>query len=125
MTIILIVLLVLLLGGGGWYGRSASWNGAQYGGGAVGLILLVLLVAGLVVAGPDARRSVKDAYKPLRRPLGDAQRVDPGTTASAVQPAPSPVSVRLKKGCMWITLNHSADDMAVQFLRTDGWEIMP
>ena len=120
MTIILIVLLVLLLGGGGWYGRSASWNGAQYGGGAVGLILLVLLVALLL-----ARRSVKDAYKPLRRPLGDAQRVDPGTTASAVQPAPSPVSVRLKKGCMWITLNHSADDMAVQFLRTDGWEIMP
>ena len=46
MTIILVViLLVLLLGGGGaYYGRGAGWGTPHYGGGLVGLVLLILLV---------------------------------------------------------------------------------
>ena len=46
MSIILIVIvLVLLLGGGGaYYGPRAGWSGPHYGGGLLGLILLILLV---------------------------------------------------------------------------------
>lgn len=41
MTLILIILLVLMLGGGFWGYRS---YGPYYGGGWVGIILLVLLI---------------------------------------------------------------------------------
>jgi hypothetical protein len=43
MIIILIVLLVLLLGGGGgfYYGRGAGWGGPQYGGGLLGLVVVL------------------------------------------------------------------------------------
>jgi hypothetical protein len=46
MTILLIVVLVLLLGGGGsyYYGRGANWGAPQYGGGLLGLVLVILLV---------------------------------------------------------------------------------
>jgi uncharacterized protein DUF3309 len=46
MSIILIVIvLVLLFGGGGaYYGPRAGWRGPQYGGGLLGLVLIVLLV---------------------------------------------------------------------------------
>jgi hypothetical protein len=43
--IVIIVLLVLLLGGGGTYhGQRSGWGAPHYGGGLLGLILLVLLV---------------------------------------------------------------------------------
>jgi Protein of unknown function (DUF3309) len=43
--LIIIVLLVLLLGGGGgYYGRRSGWRGPHYGGGLLGLVLLILLV---------------------------------------------------------------------------------
>ena len=43
--LIIIVLLVLLLGGGGgYYGRRKGWRGPRYGGGLLGLVLLILLV---------------------------------------------------------------------------------
>ena len=41
---IVILILVFGLGGGGYVGNRAGWGGAQYGGGLVGIILLVLLV---------------------------------------------------------------------------------
>jgi hypothetical protein len=46
MPIILIVLLlVLFLGGGGaYYGRRSNWGTPHYGGGLVGLIVMVVLV---------------------------------------------------------------------------------
>jgi hypothetical protein len=43
--ILVIVLLVLLLGGGGaYYGPRAGWRAPHYGGGLLGLVLLVLVV---------------------------------------------------------------------------------
>jgi len=46
MLILLIVVLILLFGGGGgyYYGRGAGWRGPHYGGGLLGLVLIVLLV---------------------------------------------------------------------------------
>jgi hypothetical protein len=43
--VLIIVLLVLLLGGGGaYYGPRAGWSGPHYGGGLLGLVLLILLI---------------------------------------------------------------------------------
>lgn len=42
--LIVLVLVVLLVGGGGWYGPRAGWAYPQYGGGLVGLILLIVLL---------------------------------------------------------------------------------
>jgi hypothetical protein len=46
MLILLIVVLILLFGGGGgyYYGRGANWRGPHYGGGLLGLVLVILLV---------------------------------------------------------------------------------
>ena len=46
MPIVLIVVLILLFGGGGgyYYGRGAGWRGPHYGGGLLGLVLIMLLV---------------------------------------------------------------------------------
>jgi Protein of unknown function (DUF3309) len=46
MLILLIVVLILLFGGGGgyYYGRGAGWRGPHYGGGLLGLVLIILLV---------------------------------------------------------------------------------
>ena len=45
MLIVLIVVLVLLFGGGGaYYGRGAGWGTPHYGGGLLGLVLIVVLV---------------------------------------------------------------------------------
>jgi hypothetical protein len=45
MLIALIVVLMLLLGGGGYYfGRGAGWRSPHYGGGLLGLVLIILLV---------------------------------------------------------------------------------
>jgi len=46
MSILLIVILVLLLGGGGgyYYGRGAGWGTPHYGGGLLGLILILVLI---------------------------------------------------------------------------------
>lgn len=43
--ILIIIVLVLLLGGGGaYYGPRAGWGGPHYGGGLLGLVLLILLI---------------------------------------------------------------------------------
>jgi hypothetical protein len=44
--ILLIVILVLLFGGGGgyYYGRGNGWRTPHYGGGALGLVLTIVLV---------------------------------------------------------------------------------
>jgi hypothetical protein len=60
MSIILIVIvLVLLLGGGGaYYGPRAGWRGPHYGGGLLGLVLLILLIlwlTGNLGGGPRIR----------------------------------------------------------------------
>jgi hypothetical protein len=59
MAILLIILLVLLLGGGGgyYYGRDAGWGAPHYGGGLLGLILLILPVLWLTgnLGGPPIR----------------------------------------------------------------------
>ena len=47
MLILLIVVLILLFGGGYYYGRGAGWRGPHYGGGLLGLVLIVLLVLSL------------------------------------------------------------------------------
>lgn len=46
MLILLIVVLILLFGGGGgyYYGRGAGWRGPQYGGGLLGLVLIIVLL---------------------------------------------------------------------------------
>jgi hypothetical protein len=44
LVIVLVVLVLLFGGGGGYYGRRAGWSGPHYGGGLLGLILLILLV---------------------------------------------------------------------------------
>ena len=46
MLIVLIVLLVLLFGGGGgyYYGLGAGWGAPHYGGGLLGLVLLIVLI---------------------------------------------------------------------------------
>jgi hypothetical protein len=57
--ILIVILLVLLLGGGGaYYGPRAGWRGPHYGGGLVGLVLLVLLIlwlTGNIGSGPLMR----------------------------------------------------------------------
>ena len=50
LTILIIVLLILLLGGGGYYGYS-SYGGPGLGG-ALGLVLVIVLVLWLVGALP-------------------------------------------------------------------------
>jgi hypothetical protein len=42
--ILIVILLVLLFGGGAYYGPRAGWRGPHYGGGLLGVVLLVLLV---------------------------------------------------------------------------------
>lgn len=44
LVIVLLVLVLLFGGGGGYYGRRAGWRGPHYGGGVLGLILVILLV---------------------------------------------------------------------------------
>ena len=47
--LLLIIVLILLFGGGGWYGYRQGWYaGPQFGGGLIGLILIVILVLWLV-----------------------------------------------------------------------------
>jgi hypothetical protein len=60
MIIVLLVVLILLFGGGGgyYYGRGAGWRGPQYGGGLLGLVVLILLVlwfTGNLAGGPVIR----------------------------------------------------------------------
>ena len=44
-TLLIVILLVLLfMSGGGYYGRRSGWRGPHYGGGVLGIVLLVLLV---------------------------------------------------------------------------------
>jgi hypothetical protein len=47
---IIVLILVVGLGGGAWYGPSAGWAGPHYGGGLLGLILIVLLILWLAGA---------------------------------------------------------------------------
>jgi len=44
--LILIILLVLVFGGGGgyYYGRGNDWGAPHYGGGLLGLVLIIALV---------------------------------------------------------------------------------
>ena len=44
--LILLVLLVLLFGGGGgyYYGRGRNWGTPHYGGGLLGLVVIVLVI---------------------------------------------------------------------------------
>ncbi len=57
--VLIIVLLVLLLGGGGglYYGPRAGWGAPHYGGGLLGLVLLILLILWLAgnLGGPVMR----------------------------------------------------------------------
>ena len=45
-SLLIVVLVLVLLGGGGgyYYGRGAGWGTPHYGGGALGLVLMVLLI---------------------------------------------------------------------------------
>jgi len=59
MLILLIVVLILVFGGGGgyYYGRGAGWRGPHYGGGLLGLVLIILLVLWLTgTMGPGMLR---------------------------------------------------------------------
>jgi hypothetical protein len=43
--LLIVIVLVLLFGGGGaYYGRGAGWGTPHYGGGLLGLVLLILLI---------------------------------------------------------------------------------
>jgi hypothetical protein len=55
--LVIVLLVVLLGGGGGYYGRRAGWRGPHFGGGAVGLVLVILLVLWLTgnLGGPRLR----------------------------------------------------------------------
>jgi hypothetical protein len=55
MTLLLILILVLLIfgGGGTYYGRRAGWSVPRYGGGLIGLLVLLLIVW-LIVSAIDA-----------------------------------------------------------------------
>jgi hypothetical protein len=57
--ILVVVLLVLLLGGGGaYYGPRWGWGAPHYGGGLLGLVLLIVLIlwlAGNLGGGPVVR----------------------------------------------------------------------
>jgi hypothetical protein len=58
--VLLIIVLVLLFGGGGgyFYGRGNGWSAPHYGGGLLGLVLIVLAVlffTGNLGAGPLIR----------------------------------------------------------------------
>jgi Protein of unknown function (DUF3309) len=45
MLILLIVLVLLFGGGGGYYfGRGRDWGAPHYGGGLLGLVLIVLVI---------------------------------------------------------------------------------
>lgn len=48
MLIVLVVVLILLFGGGGgyYYGRGANGAVPQYGGGLLGLVLIIVFVCG-------------------------------------------------------------------------------
>ena len=44
-VLLIVILIVLMLGGGGaFYGRGANWGAPHYGGGLLGLVLIVLLL---------------------------------------------------------------------------------
>jgi hypothetical protein len=45
MMILLLIVLILLVGGGGgvYYGRAANWRGPHYGGGMLGLVLIIVV----------------------------------------------------------------------------------
>ncbi len=57
--ILLIIVLVLPLGGdGAFYGSRAGWGGPHYGGGLLGLVLIILLIlwlTGNLGGGPMMR----------------------------------------------------------------------
>ena len=57
--ILIVVLLVLLLGGSGaFYGSRAGWRGPHFGGGLLGLVVLVVVVlwiTGNLGSGPVLR----------------------------------------------------------------------
>jgi len=59
MLILLIIVIVLLFGGGGgyYYGRGAGWGAPHYGGGLLGLVLIILLILWLTgnLGGPVTR----------------------------------------------------------------------
>jgi len=44
--LILLIVLVLLFGGGGgyYYGRGRDWGATHYGGGLLGLVVIVLVI---------------------------------------------------------------------------------
>jgi hypothetical protein len=44
--LILLIVLVLLFGGGGgyYYGRGRDWGAPHYGGGLLGLVVIVLVI---------------------------------------------------------------------------------
>jgi hypothetical protein len=46
MTLILIIIILLIVfgGGGAYYGPRAGWGAPHYGGGLVGLLILVLII---------------------------------------------------------------------------------
>jgi Protein of unknown function (DUF3309) len=44
LIIIIIVLLLIFGGGGAYYGPRAGWGAPHYGGGLVGLLVLILIV---------------------------------------------------------------------------------
>jgi hypothetical protein len=59
------IVLVLLLGGGGaYYGPRAGWGGPHYGGGLLGLvlILLILWLTGNLGRGPMMRKTCGDNH---------------------------------------------------------------
>ena len=78
MLILLIVVLILLFGGGGgyYYGRRANWGGPHYGGGLLGLVLIILLVLWLSgTMGPGMLRALVEVLRDGDRP-GLVARLD-------------------------------------------------
>ena len=60
LMILLIIILVLLFGGGGgyYYGRGNGWSTPHYGGGLLGLVLVICLIlwlTGNIGVGPMIR----------------------------------------------------------------------
>ena len=55
--LILIIVLVLLFGGGGgyYYGRGAGWGTPHYGGGLLGLVLIICWFSGSLATSAVAR----------------------------------------------------------------------
>ena len=59
-VLIVIILLVLLMGGGGgYYGTRSGWGGPHYGGGLLGIVVLVLAVLWLTGNLNLSRRTVR------------------------------------------------------------------